>query len=122
MGSEEGKELSGIAKLLSGRGRETTLEKGMSAVVTGGPWVPTAMLPEGRVVVGMGLISGTTGSILCSELATTSGPEAMVPGPTVTVADEWTRGGGEETTPVDWVLIGGADGPEEDTVPTRDLV
>ena len=37
MGSEEGREVTGIAKLLSGRGRETILEKGMRAVVAGGP-------------------------------------------------------------------------------------
>ena len=80
------------------------------------------MLPEGGVVAGVARVSGATGSILGSAPAIASGPEAMVPDPAVTVAGEWTGGGGEETTPADWVLIGGADGPEEDTVPTRDLM
>ena len=53
--------------------------------------------------------------------AITSGSEDMVPDPAAVVVGERT-GGGEEITPAGWVLIGGADGPEEDIVPTRDLI
>ena len=70
----------------------------------------------------MASVSGATGSFLGSVPAITSGPEGMVPDPAAVVAGERSGGRGEEVTPAGWVLMGGADGPEEDTVPTRDLI
>ena len=61
MGSEEDKETSGIAELLSGRGRETMVEEEVGAVVPGGSCVPAAMPPEGGVVTGTASVSGATG-------------------------------------------------------------
>ena len=61
MGSEEDKEASGIAKLLSGRGREATAEEEVGTVVPVGSCVPAAMPLEGGVVAGMASVSGATG-------------------------------------------------------------
>ena len=70
----------------------------------------------------MASVPGATGSFLGPVPAITSGPEEMVPNPAAVVADEQTGGGGEDIVPAGSAFVGGADGPEEDTVPTRDLI